>query len=56
MCDAPLFFEKKQDHGQGKGAMCGCILVDFDKIQVINRSAKYKVAATATTLTALNYS
>jgi hypothetical protein len=31
-----------QDHGQGKGAMCGCILVDFDKIQVINRSAKYK--------------
>jgi hypothetical protein len=22
--------------------MCGCILVDFDRIQVINRSAKYK--------------
>ena len=35
-------FSTSKDHGQGKGAMCGCILVDFDKIQVINRSAKYK--------------
>ncbi|CAN0418729.1 unnamed protein product, partial [Phaeothamnion confervicola] len=27
-------FSTSKDHGQGKGAMCGCILVDFDKIQV----------------------
>lgn len=35
-------FSTSKDHGQGKTAMCGCILVDFDKIQVINRSPKYK--------------
>ncbi|CAM9309797.1 unnamed protein product [Chrysoparadoxa australica] len=35
-------FSTSKDHGQGKGAMCGCILVDFDRIQVINRSSRYK--------------
>mmetsp|Transcript_5507 Transcript_5507/g.8315 ORF Transcript_5507/g.8315 Transcript_5507/m.8315 type:complete len:407 (+) Transcript_5507:380-1600(+) len=35
-------FSTSKDHGQGKRAMCGCILVDFDKIQVITRSNKYK--------------
>lgn len=27
-------FSTSKDHGQGKGAMCGCILVNHDKIQV----------------------
>ncbi len=27
-------FSTSKDHGQGQGAMCGCILVDFDRIQV----------------------
>ncbi|CAM9106884.1 unnamed protein product [Phaeothamnion confervicola] len=35
-------FSTSKDHGQGKGAMCGCILVDFEKLLVINRSSKYK--------------
>ncbi|CAM9106958.1 unnamed protein product [Phaeothamnion confervicola] len=35
-------FSTSKDHGQGKGAMCGCILVDFDKLLVINRSTKYR--------------
>ncbi|CAM9679230.1 unnamed protein product [Chrysoparadoxa australica] len=35
-------FSTSRDHGQGKGAMCGCILVDFDRLMVINRSSKYK--------------
>lgn len=35
-------FSTSKDHGQGKGAMAGCILVDFDRIQVINRSPAYK--------------
>ena len=35
-------FSTSKDHRQGSMAMAGCILVDFDKIQVINRSPKYK--------------
>lgn len=35
-------FSTSKDHGQGKGATCGCILVDFYRLLVINRSAKYK--------------
>lgn len=35
-------FSTSKDHRQGNMAMAGCILVDFDKIQVINRSPKYK--------------
>ncbi|KAG5191193.1 Metallo-dependent phosphatase-like protein [Tribonema minus] len=35
-------FSTSKDHGQGRGAMCGCILVDFEKLLVINRSTKYK--------------
>lgn len=29
-------FSTSKDHGQGKGAMCGCILVDFEKLLVGN--------------------
>lgn len=35
-------FSTSKDHGQGAGAVAGCILVDGDAIRVINRSAKYK--------------
>jgi len=35
-------FSTSKDHGQGKKAMAGCILIDFDQIQVINRSTRYK--------------
>ncbi len=35
-------FSTSKDHRQGSKAMAGCILVDCDKIQVINRSASYK--------------
>ncbi|CAM9947186.1 unnamed protein product, partial [Discosporangium mesarthrocarpum] len=35
-------FSTSKDHGQGSGAMCGCILVDFEKLLVINRSTRYK--------------
>jgi hypothetical protein len=35
-------FSTSKDHGQGNGAVAGCILVDHDAIRVINRSAKYK--------------
>ena len=35
-------FSTSKDHNQGSQAMCGCILVDFDKLQVINRSPAYK--------------
>lgn len=35
-------FSTSKDHGQGKGATCGCILVDFQRLLVINRSTKYK--------------
>lgn len=35
-------FSTSKDHGQGKGATCGCILVDFHRLLVINRSAKYR--------------
>lgn len=35
-------FSTSKDHGQGAGAVAGCILVDVDAIRVINRSAKYK--------------
>ena len=31
-------FSTSQDHNQGSHAMAGCILVDNDKLQVINRS------------------
>jgi len=35
-------FSTSKDHRQGERAMAGCILVDNDKIQVINRSPQYK--------------
>jgi hypothetical protein len=35
-------FSTSKDHRQGETAMAGCILVDNEKIQVINRSPKYK--------------
>lgn len=35
-------FSTSKDHGQGKGATCGCILVDLHRLLVINRSAKYR--------------
>lgn len=35
-------FSTSQDHNQGKHAMAGCILVDNEKMQVINRSPAYK--------------
>lgn len=35
-------FSTSQDHNQGSHAMAGCILVDNDKMQVINRSPAYK--------------
>lgn len=31
-------FSTSKDHGQGSDAMAGCLLVDFDQIQIINRS------------------
>ena len=30
-------FSTSKDHNQGSQAMAGCILVDFEKMQVINR-------------------
>lgn len=41
---AKLFtvFSTSKDHHQGKSAVAGCILVDYDKIQVVIRSPKYK--------------
>ena len=35
-------FSTSKDHHQGRMAMCGCILVDIEKIQVINRSPHYR--------------
>eukprot|EP00981_Chlorochromonas_danica_P001277 scaffold268_cov210-Ochromonas_danica.AAC.72 len=35
-------FSTSKDHRQGDKAMAGCILIDNEKIQVINRSPKYK--------------
>eukprot|EP00559_Dactyliosolen_fragilissimus_P003431 CAMPEP_0184858862 /NCGR_PEP_ID=MMETSP0580-20130426/3896_1 /TAXON_ID=1118495 /ORGANISM="Dactyliosolen fragilissimus" /LENGTH=631 /DNA_ID=CAMNT_0027355195 /DNA_START=26 /DNA_END=1921 /DNA_ORIENTATION=+ len=35
-------FSTSKDHNQGNEAMAGCILVDFEKMQVINRSPAYK--------------
>lgn len=35
-------FSTSKDHNQGKEAMAGCILVDFEKLQVINRSPAYR--------------
>ena len=35
-------FSTSKDHKQGGMAMAGCILIDVDKIQVINRSPAYK--------------
>jgi hypothetical protein len=40
-------FSTSKDHGQGSGAVAGCILVDSDAIRVINRSTKYKVRGRA---------
>lgn len=36
-------FSTSQDHNQGAQAMAGCILVDNDKLQVINRSPACKL-------------
>jgi hypothetical protein len=35
-------FSTSKDHNQGAQAMAGCILVDFEKLQVINRAPAYK--------------
>jgi len=35
-------FSTSQDHNQGSHAMAGCMLVDNEKLQVINRSPAYK--------------
>ncbi len=35
-------FSTSKDHNQGKKAMAGCILVDFENLQVINRSHAYQ--------------
>jgi diadenosine tetraphosphatase ApaH/serine/threonine PP2A family protein phosphatase len=35
-------FSTSKDHNQGAAAMAGCILVDGEKLQVINRSGAYK--------------
>lgn len=35
-------FSTSKDHNQGSKAMAGCILVDFENLQVINRSHAYK--------------
>ena len=35
-------FSTSKDHNQGNQAMAGCILVDFEKMQVINRSPAYR--------------
>jgi len=35
-------FSTSKDHNQGNEALAGCILVDFEKMQVINRSPAYK--------------
>lgn len=35
-------FSTSKDHNQGSQAMAGCILVDNDKLQVINRSPAYR--------------
>jgi hypothetical protein len=35
-------FSTSKDHNQGSQAMAGCILIDFEKLQVINRSPAYK--------------
>lgn len=35
-------FSTSKDHRQGDKAMAGCVLIDNEKIQVINRSPKYK--------------
>ncbi|KAF0694643.1 Aste57867_14482 [Aphanomyces stellatus] len=35
-------FSTSKDHGLGKRAKCGCVLVDRDRILILNRSHKYK--------------
>ncbi|GMI46797.1 hypothetical protein TrCOL_g2482 [Triparma columacea] len=35
-------FSTSKDHNQGSQAMAGCILVDFEKMKVINRSPAYR--------------
>lgn len=35
-------FSTSKDHNQGEKAMAGCILVDFENLQVINRSHAYR--------------
>ncbi len=38
----PRVFSTSKDHNQGNNAMAGCILIDFEKMQVINRSPAYR--------------
>jgi hypothetical protein len=38
----PSVFSTSKDHNQGNNAMAGCILIDFEKMQVINRSPAYR--------------
>jgi len=35
-------FSTSKDHNQGNEALAGCVLVDFEKLQVINRSPAYR--------------
>eukprot|EP00622_Pseudochattonella_farcimen_P000041 FR734454.1.p1 GENE.FR734454.1~~FR734454.1.p1 ORF type:complete len:181 (+),score=25.64 FR734454.1:26-544(+) len=35
-------FSTSKDHNQGSKAICGCILVDFDQMEVITRSPHYR--------------
>jgi uncharacterized membrane protein YgcG len=39
-------FSTSKDHGCGKDATCGCLLLDDGKISCINRSARYKISTT----------
>ncbi len=50
-------FSTSKDHGQGQGAMCGCILVDAGRIQVIDilrATSQHVPKATHTPSTCLN--
>lgn len=35
-------FSTSKDHNQGSRAICGCVLVDFDRMEVITRSPHYR--------------
>ena len=41
VCRVFTVFSTSKDHKQGGMAMAGCILVDVEKIQIINRSPVY---------------